>query len=341
MYRERKIGLVIPAYKEERLLPKVLASIPDLIDYVVVVDDASPDDQAEVVRKCAQTDPRVHLVQHAKNSGPGQAVISGYLEAADNDCDVIVVVGGDNQMDLNEVERFLDPIIDGVADYTKGNRFLLSTLDDTLQKMPRLRLVGNILIAAVAKIASGYYKTMDFVDGYTAISRESVRLINWNRAWKEYGYPIDFLIRLNAYSLVSLDIPRTAIYTPGERQSQIKGLRYFIRVAPMIFRGFLWRLKFKYLYRDFHPLVLFYLLAGLLLPTGTLLGGFMVVSKVFLDGSAITAARSIGAGVLILAGIQFLLFAMFFDMEQSQWQARERATKPNPSALPCSKKSHA
>ena len=107
---------------------------------------------------------------------------------------------------------------------------------------------------------------MDVVDGYTAISKKAIDTIDWTRAWKDYGYPMDFLIRLNAYGFKLLDIPRTAIYLPGERQSQIKGIGYALRVSPMLLKGFLWRLKFKYIYTDFHPLVFFYYLSFILLP---------------------------------------------------------------------------
>ncbi|MBD3308011.1 glycosyltransferase [candidate division KSB3 bacterium] len=319
MYREKRIALVIPAYNEAKLIKPTLKGVPAVIDRVYVVDDVSPDNQNEVIRECAQADPRITLLQHDVNQGPGGAIITGYLQAFRDEYDIMVVVGGDNQMPLDEVAHFLDPIIDGKADYTKGNRFLLSQLDDTLAKMPTIRLIGNWMITMLTKIASGYYKIMDFVDGYTAISREAVGLINWDLAWKKYGYPMDFLIRMNAYSLRVMDIPRTAIYLPGERQSQIKGFRYFLSVTPMLLRGFLWRLKFKYVYRDFHPLVLFYLFGGICLLAGLIGGGYLILDKLWLTGGfGVTASRSVLVALLILSGVQFILFAMFFDMEESK-----------------------
>ena len=261
MYRDKKIALVIPAYNEEKLIKPTLESVPEIIDKIYVIDDCSPDNQCGVILECADCDPRIQLLQHEKNQGPGGAIITGYLKSSEEEYDITVVVGGDNQMPLEEVERFLDPIVEDKADYTKGNRFLLSRVEDTIKKMPKLRLIGNWLITALAKIASGYYKTMDFVDGYTAISKNAVGTVDWSNAWKGYGYPMDFLIRLNAYGFRVMDIPRTAVYLPGERQSQIKGYSYALNVAPMLIVGFFWRLKFKYMYLDFHPLVFFYLLS--------------------------------------------------------------------------------
>jgi glycosyltransferase involved in cell wall biosynthesis len=318
MYRGKKISLVIPAYNEAKLIKPTLEAVPDVVDKIYVVDDVSPDNQNEVILRCAAKDPRITLLKHSVNQGPGGAIITGYKQSSKDGYDISVVVGGDNQMPLDEIRRFIDPIIDDKADYTKGNRFLLSQLDDTLAKMPATRLVGNWLIAIVAKIASGYFKIMDFVDGYTAITKEAIDLINWDKAWKGYGYPMDFIIRMNAYSLRVKDIPRTAIYLPGERQSQIKGFKYFLRVSPMLLHGFLWRLRFKYLYRDFHPLFLFYILSFILLPLGILLGGYLVVDYVFYGGEMVTGSRSILAALLLLTGLQFLLFAMFFDMEEGK-----------------------
>jgi len=134
--------------------------------------------------------------------------------------------------------------------------------------MPATRLFGNMLITVLTKIASGYFKIADVVDGFTAISREALEAVDWDRTWAGYGYPMDFLIRLNAHGLRVRDVPRRAIYLAGERQSQIKGTRYALRVTPMLVRGFFWRLWNKYVLWDFHPLVFFYFFGLTLLPLG-------------------------------------------------------------------------
>ncbi len=318
MYRNQKIALVIPAYNEQKLIRSTLENIPALIDVVYVVDDKSPDGQNAVILDCAARDARIQLIRHEANQGPGGAIITGYLRASREDAAIAVVVGADFQMPLDEVTRFLDPIIDGQVDYTKGNRFMLSKLAHTLETMPRIRLVGNWLITALTKIASGYYKIMDVVDGYTAISRRAIDSIDWSKAWTRYGYPMDFLIRLNAHAFKVRDIPRTAIYLKGERQSQIKGLDYALKVAPMLVRGFFWRLKFKYLFLDFHPLVFFYYLAFILLPSGLLYGCYLVVDRVFFGGYGVTASRAVLDALMLISGSQFFLFAMFFDMEEGK-----------------------
>ena len=314
MYRDKKIALVIPAYNEAKLIRPTLEHVPDLIDTVYVVDDKSTDNMGAVVEEIAKKDKRIQYIRHETNKGPGGAIITGYKQSSLDGYDITVVVGGDYQMPLEEVDRFLDPLIDKQADYTKGNRFFV--WDKTRNQMPKIRILGNILITALTKIASGYYKVMDVVDGYTAITKEAIDRVDWSRAWTRYGYPMDFLIRLNAYGMRVQDVPRTPIYLKGERQSQIKGLRYALRVSPMLVRGFFWRMIFKYIYLDFHPLVFFFTFGIILFPYGL----FMGFREIYLEmtGSGATGPNAILCALAIITGLQFLLFGMWFDMEMSK-----------------------
>jgi glycosyltransferase involved in cell wall biosynthesis len=316
MYRNKRVALVIPAYNEARLIRPTLEHVPDYVDRVIVVDDASTDNMPEVVRECSARDPRVELIRHETNRGPGGGIITGYKRVLANGFDIAAVCGGDDQMPLDQLTRLLDPIIDGRADYTKGNRFMdrAGALAMIPAEMPKTRLAGNMIITVLTKIASGYFKVADVVDGFTAISREALEHVDWDRAWAGYGYPMDFLIRLNAYGLRTKDVPRRAIYLPGERQSQIKGLRYALRVSPMLMRGFFWRLWTKYLLWDFHPLVFFYLLGLTLLPAGFLYGLVLVGQQI--SGHGVSGPRAILSALLIITGLQFLLFAMLFDMQE-------------------------
>jgi glycosyltransferase involved in cell wall biosynthesis len=314
VYRGKRIALVIPARNEERLIGPTLESVPDLIDRVYVIDDGSTDQTGAQVERCRRADTRIELLQHAANQGVGQAIITGYRRASRDGHDIAVVVGGDHQMPMEQIVDLLEPLVDGHADYTKGNRFLMP--DSGLEDMPWTRFVGNALISIMTKVASGYYKVFDVVDGFTAVTKRAIDLINWDHAWKGYGYPMDFLVRLNAYGLRVRDVPRRAIYLEGERQSQIKGLRYAVRVSPMLVRGFFWRLCARYLVRDFHPLFFFYLLGLVLFPVGVVYGGCLVFMQWI--GEGVTGPRSVVCALMILMGIQFLLFAMLYDMQESE-----------------------
>ncbi len=314
MYIEHKISLVIPAYNEEKLILPTLEHVPDLIDRIYVIDDGSTDNTVQIVNECINNDKRIKLIQHEKNLGCGQGIITGYNASFADGYDIAVVVGGDYQMPLEQVTDLLDPIIDGQADYTKGCSFF----DDSgsVRDMPKLRLVANMIISALTKMASGYYKIIDVVDGYTAINRRAIELVNWDKAWKGYGYPMDFLIRLNTLGLRVLDVPRRAIYLPGERQSQIKGMRYALKVSPMLLKGFFRRILYKYIVRDFHPLAFFYLMGLFLAPVGFIYGLVLVWRQ--LVGVGVTGPQAIMCALLLTTGIQFTLFAMLFDMQESK-----------------------
>lgn len=314
MYRDRRVGLVVPAHDEERLLPPTLETVPPFVDRIYVVDDGSADRTAEVAAARAHLDDRIVVLRHVSALGPGAAVVTGYRRAEADGCDLVAVVGGDNQMDLAELPRFLDPLVEGRADYAKGNRF--SRPDEVFEKMPRLRLVANMIISALTKIASGYFKIVDVVDGYTAITREAIGCVRWEKAWPGYGYPMDFLVRLNAAGCRVVDVPRRPIYLPGERQSQIKGLPYALRVTPMLLRDFFWRLFTKYVLRDFHPLVFFYLMGLLLLPAGLLFGGWLVWLQ-WID-YGVSGPKAIFCALMLLMGFQSLIFGMLFDMQASE-----------------------
>jgi len=314
MYEGKRIALVIPAYNESKLIKPTLENVPGVIDKVYVVDDCSTDGMADIVRECAQNDERIEFIQHEKNAGPGQAIITGYKASSAANYDMTVVIGGDFQMPLDQVENFLKPLVNDEADYTKGNRFMMS--GNAFDDMPKMRLIGNMVISLLTKIASGLYKIFDVVDGYTAITKQAIDLVNWDKAWKGYGYPMDFLIRMSCYSLRVKDVPRRAIYIEGERQTQIKGLKYALKVSPMLLRGFFWRLVVKYIFRDFHPLIFFYIMGLTLFPLGTLFGLYLVFLQ--LTGVGVTGPRAIFAALLIITGLQSLLFAMHFDSEESR-----------------------
>jgi len=243
MYREKRISIVIPAYNEEKLIKPTIDGVPPYVDRIFVIDDGSTDNTVEVIKNIK--DPRIELIQHEKNLGLGSALVTGYKHALKEEFNATIVVGGDNQMDLAELPKFLNPIVEDKADYTKGNRFLNSSF----KKMPMARLMGNILLSCIEKPATGYWNLFDMHDGYTVINKRALEAVDWDNAWTEYAYNVDFLARLNVKRMRVMDIPREAIYLKGERQSQIRTLQYMLMAMPLIIRTFLWRIKNKILLR--------------------------------------------------------------------------------------------
>jgi glycosyltransferase involved in cell wall biosynthesis len=238
MIMGKNVTLVAIAYNEEKMIIPTLKAVPDFVDHVLVVDDASTDSTPDLVAKYAKEDSRVRLIRHLENRGPGGAIISGYMWFYRNGGDVAIVVGGDHQMDQSEMQRFIAPIAKGEAGYCKGNRFLVDAFD----VMPWRRLLGNTILSALTVLISGYWTIFDTQDGYTSISRDAVEKIDWAHFYEGYGYVSDFIIRMKPFGIKIKDVPRRSIYLTGERQSQIKIDRYIRKFFSLWIRAFRWRI---------------------------------------------------------------------------------------------------
>jgi len=308
-----RIGVVVPCHDEALLIGQVLDTMPDFVDRIFLVDDASRDQTLAVVRGHPEYGgARLQLIIHPTNQGVGGAIASGYKAARDEDLDVVAVMAGDAQMDPADLPAIVDPVIRGDYDYSKGNRLFTG---DAWRIIPRVRYLGNSAISLLTKIASGYWHVADSQSGYTAIGRRALATIDWDRMYKRYGQPNDLLVRLNVYGFRVRDVPVRPVYNVGER-SGIRPIRMIPRLAWLLWRMFGYRLAHKYVIRDFHPLVFFYLMGFALFPSGSLLGLYLLIIRLMAGPIALTSA--LFAAFLTITGIQFLLFAMWFDMDYNK-----------------------
>ncbi|HTJ41475.1 MAG TPA: glycosyltransferase family 2 protein [Kofleriaceae bacterium] len=209
MYRDARIAVIVPAFNEERAIANAIATIPAIVDHIVVIDDASADDTG--ARASAVGDARVEVVRHAENRGVGAALVTGYRRALELGAEIVAVMAGDGQMDPADLPALLDPICDGVADYVKGNRFLHP---DVWSAMPRARIVGNVVLSAATRLTSGYKHVFDSQCGYTAASRAALEAIDLGGLFPRYGYPNDLLSRLHAAALRVVDVRVRPVYGP-------------------------------------------------------------------------------------------------------------------------------
>jgi glycosyltransferase involved in cell wall biosynthesis len=306
----KSVAVVVPAFREEALIGATLAGIPSFVDRVFVVDDASPDATAARAREVA--DPRVEVIVHDRNEGVGAAIVTGYKRALGEGIDVTAVMAGDNQMDPAELEGFVAPVARGEVDYAKANRLFTG---QAWELIPRTRYLGNAILSLLTKIASGYWHIADSQAGYTAIGLDMLRMLDLDRIYKRYGFPNDILVHLNVWNARVRDFPSRPIYGVGER-SGIRIRKVVPRISWLLVKGFFWRLREKYVIRDFHPLVFFYALGFLLSAAGIVLGLYVTVARIF--GGDITAATAALIALLLISGSQFTLFAMWFDMESNK-----------------------
>ena len=310
MLEEKSIAVVIPAHDEEKLIGETISGIPGFVDRIVVVDDRSSDGTAAVVE--ALGDPRVELIRHERNEGVGAAIVTGYKRARDEGIDVTAVMAGDNQMDPTDLQTLVQPVARGEVDYAKANRLFTGQAWDLI---PRTRYLGNAVLSLLTKVASGYWHVADSQTGYTAISLEYLQLLDLDRIYRGYGMPNDMLVHLNIWNARVRDFPSRPIYNVGER-SGIRLRKVVPRISWLLVKGFFFRMREKYVIRDFHPLVFFYFLGFLMTTLGLVLGIVEVVLR--LMGNAITTPTIVLVALLLISGSQFMLFAMWFDMESNK-----------------------
>src|SRR5213595_2821955 len=323
MLDDQRVAVVVPAHDEEKLIAETVRSIPGFVDRILIVDDASRDKTAEVVR--GLEDPRVELIVHERNLGVGAAIITGYKQARDDKIDVTAVMAADAQMDPGDLEMLVGAVARGDVDYAKANRLFTG---QAWEVIPRYRYLGNAVLSLLTKIASGYWHVADSQSGYTAISLEMLELLDLDRIYPRYGFPNDMLVHLNVWNGRVRDYPSRPIYGVGER-SGIRLGRVIPSISWLLTKGFFWRMRVKYVIRDFHPLVFFYLLGFLMGLLGLGLGIAEVVLRIM--GNRITAATVVLVSLLLIFGSQFGLFAMWFDMESNKdlgGRSRRRTDRP-------------
>lgn len=308
MYKKKTICVVVPAYNEESQIGKVITTMPSFVDKIVIVDDKSKDGTVNVVENFKNNNDKVILIRHQENQGVGGAIASGYKWARDNDFDVAVVMAGDGQMDPDDLENVINPLVKGEVDFTKGNRLITG---EAFKKIPKVRYFGNSILSFLTKIASGYWHIADSQSGYTAINKKALHILNWNSMYKRYGQPNDLLVRLNIYNFCVRDVEVKPVYNIGER-SGIRIWKVIFTISWLLLRLFIWRLIAKYIIRDFHPLVFFYALGFLLIFISFGLGLRLIYFFFFLD--KIPSMNSIAFLFTSVTGLQSIFFAMWFDM---------------------------
>jgi glycosyltransferase involved in cell wall biosynthesis len=302
-----KIAVVIPMYRVKDNICKVVSLIDDSVWKIYAVDDACPDKSGDYLESIC-SDSRLTILRHAFNKGVGGAMITGYMAAIKDGAQIIVKIDGDGQMNPKILHRFTRPIICGVADYTKGNRFYdLSTV----LRMPRIRLFGNAILSFFNKASSGYWNIFDPTNGYTAISAVVAKHISLESVNNRYFFESDMLYHLNITRAVVIDIPMDAVY--GDEVSSLK-IRNII--VPFIFshlKNVAKRVFIEYYIRDFS-------LASIELPLGVVMffSGVSYGAINWIKSSSHGIATPTGtimlSAVLLLLGVQFIMAFVSFDI---------------------------
>lgn len=308
MYKGKRVAVVMPAHNEEKLIARAITSVPEFVDHIVVIDDASTDETAK--RAMATGDPRVHLIEHEANTGVGGAIIDGHKVAIGLDADIDVVMAGDAQMDPQYLPTLLDPIVNDGYGFTKANRFHSR---QALTGMPAIRVLGNIVLSFATKLASGYWNLFDPQNGYTAITREALSMIDLDRVARRYSFENDLLIWLGIAGIRAKDVPIPGVY--GDEVSGMRLRKVVPEISHLLFMGFWRRIFLKYVLMSFSPIALLLFTGLFLCAFGLAVGIWALV--VTPSGVAPTAGTVLLAVGPLLVGINMLVHALTLDIQQT------------------------
>lgn len=301
------VFVVIPCYKVTAHICDVIKTIGDEVDAIIVVDDCCPERSGALVENTC-TDTRVRVIYHTVNQGVGGAVLTGYKAAIEAGAEVIVKIDGDGQMDSSLIQNFIEPILAGEADYTKGNRFF--DLEE-IRAMPRVRLFGNAVLSLMTKLSSGYWDLFDPTNGYTAIHADVARHLPFGKISSRYFFETDMLFRLNTLRAVVVDVPMDAQYG-----SEVSNLRISKIIGEFLFkhtRNFLKRIFYNYYLRDLSLASIELPLGLVLLVAGASFGIYHWLESAR-EGVATPAGTVMLAALPILMGLQLVLAFLGYDI---------------------------
>ena len=311
------IAVVIPSFRVTEHILDVLKDIGPEVERIYVIDDACPDESGEFVKKHSK-DERVQVLFHETNQGVGGAVVTGYRAALADNIDVVVKVDGDGQMDPGLILTIAKPVLEGNADYSKGNRF--DSLEN-LFSMPKTRIFGNAVLSLWSKLSSGYWNITDPTNGFTAIHRKALEAIQLDKLRKTYFFESDLLFRLSIVNAVVMDVPMVSVY--GNEKSNLK-------IRKVIFE-FPWRhtvnlhkrLFYKYYLREWS-------VASFELPVGiglTIFGAWFGLARYFEAsgaGQATTAGQVTLSALALILGVQLLLSFLAYDVQSEPRVPRQK-----------------
>ncbi|QLK25815.1 glycosyltransferase family 2 protein [Natrinema zhouii] len=345
MYRRHTIGVIVPAYNEADHVGDVLATIPDFVDRIYAVDDDSTDNTWRIIQTYAAAsreddqslengaledgapedgnerlhaslpdggavvEPEIIPIRHEENQGAGGALRTGYVRARDDNIDIAVTMDADGQMDPGQLPKLLDPIVEGDAEYTKGNRLADQA---SRREMPPFRLFGNWVLTQLTKIASGYWRLQDPQNGYTAISHEALSAIDIESLPDDHEYPNDLLVRLNIAEMRVADVSMPAVYADEESTIEYKT---FIPVTSItLLRGFCQRMKTQFAADRLHPTILCYAAGIAVLAAAAAIATLGGVNAV--DGEA-SVREPTAAAFSLLTSVGLFLVAMRTDAKDN------------------------
>ena len=230
---DMRVVVVMPARNEQRLISQSIASIPPLVDWIIVVDDGSTDRTSQLAETALGIRGEIISTQGLGVGGAIQVGSKQALTRYGKEC-IVVVMAGDGQMDPVDLPALTEPILENQADHVKGNRWLHT---DGPNGMPLIRRLGTWWLSRLTSLASGF-RVRDSQCGYTATSGEMLADWDWSRTWQGYGYPNWWLMEAGRRGFRVEEVPVKSVY--ADEESGIRISRFFSSVSWMLWKG-VWR----------------------------------------------------------------------------------------------------
>ena len=312
-----RLAVVIPCYRVKAHILSVVSAIGPEVSNIYVIDDACPDGSGKFVEENSK-DKRLSFIFHEENRGVGGAVISGYKAAYADGADVVVKIDGDGQMDPSLISTIAKPVLEGNADYSKGDRF------DSLENlfgMPKVRIFGNAVLSLWAKFSTGYWSMTDPTNGFTAIHRKALEAMNLDKIRKSYFFESDILFRLNIANCVVADVPMAAVYRSEKSSMSILKVMFEF---PWRHTVNLWkRIFYRYYLREWN-VGSFELPLGIFLMVFGAWYGIRSYLSAAAAGLATSAGQVTGSAVALILGVQLLLSFLSYDVQSEPRIPRQR-----------------
>ena len=318
---ESRIAVVIPTYKAKRSIMDVLQRMPAEVAQIFVVDDKCPDGTGQFVQDQVQ-DPRVQVIFRPENGGVGAATKTGYAAALEQGADIVVKLDSDGQMAPEILLEIAGPVLDGEADYAKGNRFWY--IDD-VRSMPAARIFGNAGVSLLSKLASGYWQVFDPANGYTAISREALTTLPLDKIADRYFFESDMLFRLALDHRPVADVPMAAVY--GDEVSGLKLLSTFFTFSRGYLRNFAKRVFIEYVLREVNVASMALLVALIALPVGLIHGLWGLIAGLMTGVPSTTSAVMLTTLLLVIGYVSLMNFLAYDYEKPSHYRRRNTSRK--------------
>jgi glycosyltransferase involved in cell wall biosynthesis len=313
---KERLAVVIPAYRVEKHIAGVVRGLPGWVDRIIVVDDGSPDGTSD--RAAEAGDERLRLLRHAENRGVGAAVRTGLDAAASEGCTIAVKMDGDGQMDPELIGELVRPILEGEADFVKGNRFADPS---SIGQMPFFRRAGNLALSFLAKMSTGCWQVFDPTNGFFALDLSVYSRLNVSMLHDRYFFEISLLYALGLEEAVILNVPMPASY--GDETSSMSLGRVLLAFPFLLLRQLARRIWYQYFVLGFSVASLF-LVSGLFL-CGLGAGWGVYAWARSLDSGVPATTGTVMIAVLpLILGFQLLIQTIVFDVTRTPRRPRSR-----------------